>query len=343
MPRLDTTNHDWSKSKSLQKSPAADYADEIFGGVGTMGDGTGTGRAGQVNGGTSYVGHDVIGFLMDHADELSRSHTKIAEAILRHPTTFVEKPIEDLVIWLGVSAPTITRFSRVIGCDGLRDLKLKVMSSMRVGARYLEPVTPPDTLAEVQERVVFRAQRAIQAAQRTTDPVMLERAIDALTKGRMIFAFGSGGVSSWMVEEVHNRLFRLGLRISASSDHQMQMMLAATVERGDVVFCSSLSGNNSELIRAVRIAADYGATTVGLTVPDTPLAAAVAIPVTLDLVDDGDVLGPTCLRYGFLAVIDMLAYGAAIRSRPQAQEKLRRIKQQFTTFRDADDSQPVSD
>jgi hypothetical protein len=54
------------------------------------------------------------------------------------------------------------------------------------------------------------------------------------------------------------------------------------------------------------------------------------------------VLGPTSLRYAFLAIIDMLAYGAAIRS-SSAQEKLRRIKQQFTTYRDADDTQPVSD
>jgi DNA-binding MurR/RpiR family transcriptional regulator len=34
----------------------------------------------------------------------------------------------------------------------------------------------------------------------------------------------------------------------------MQMMLAATVERGDVVFVSSLSGNNAEVIKAARIA-----------------------------------------------------------------------------------------
>ena len=54
-------------------------------------------------------------------------------------------------------------------------------------------------------------------------------------------------------------------------------------------------------------------------------------------------LGPTSLRYAFLVVIDMLAYGAAIRSSAQAQDKLRRIKQQFTTYRDADDTQPASD
>jgi DNA-binding MurR/RpiR family transcriptional regulator len=289
-----------------------------------------------------FAAHDVIGYLLDHESELSRSHVKIAQAILHYPTMFVEKPIEELVVWLGVSAPTITRFSRAIGCDGLRDLKLKVMSSMRVGARYLEPVTPPATLEEVSQRVVMRAQRAILEAQRTVDAAMLERAIELLTRSRMIYAFGSGGVSSWLIEEVHNRLFRLGLRISTSNDHQMQMMIAATVERGDVVFCSSLSGNNGELIRAARIAADYGAITIGLTVVNTPLSSAVAVPLALGVADDGDVLGPTSLRYAFLAIIDMLAYGAAIRSN-SAQEKLRRIKQQFTTYRDADDTQPVSD
>jgi DNA-binding MurR/RpiR family transcriptional regulator len=142
--------------------------------------------------------------------------------------------------------------------------------------------------------------------------------IDAPARSRMIYAFGSGGVSSWMVEEIHNRLFRLGLRIT-SSDRQMQMMLAATVERGDVVFVSSLSGNNAEVIKTARIAANYGATTVALTVRDAPLVKAVALALTIDITDDGDVLGRTCLRYAFLVAVDMLAYGAAIRksrSRP---------------------------
>ena len=56
-----------------------------------------------------FAEHDVIGFLLDHQSELSRSHGKIAQTILDHPTSFVEKPIEELVGWIGVSAPTITR------------------------------------------------------------------------------------------------------------------------------------------------------------------------------------------------------------------------------------------
>ena len=72
------------------------------------------------------------------------------------------------------------------------------------------------------------------------------------------------------------------------------------------MFVSSLSGNNAEVIKAARIAADYGATTVALMVRDTPLVKAVALALTIDITDDGDVLGPTCLRYAFLVAVDML-------------------------------------
>jgi DNA-binding MurR/RpiR family transcriptional regulator len=61
----------------------------------------------------------------------------------------------------------------------------------------------------VQERVVVRAQRALLAARKTIDAAMLDRVIDAPARSRMIYAFGSGGVSSWMVEAVP-----LGLRIT---------------------------------------------------------------------------------------------------------------------------------
>jgi hypothetical protein len=42
---------------------------------------------------------------------------------------------------------------------------------------------------------------------------------------------------------------------------------------------------------------------------------AVALALTIDITYDGDVLGPTCLRYAFLVAVDMLAYGPAIRNR----------------------------
>ena len=118
---------------------------------------------------------DILGRIRDLEPDLSRSQKKIAQAVLSYPRLFVEKPVEDLCSWIGVSAPTIIRFCRFVGCDGLRDFKLQVMGAMRVGPRYLEPPAPPDTLEDVREQVSMRAQHAIMEAVRVPD-AQLERA-----------------------------------------------------------------------------------------------------------------------------------------------------------------------
>lgn len=299
--------------------------------------------AGAMNDDGAGGGRDIIGVILGRQDGMSRAHKQIAHAVLTQPQAFVERPVEELVAWLGVSAPTITRFSRLVGCEGLRDLKLKVMGSMRVGLRYFEPLNPPASLDEAAERIVGRAQQAIAAARRTVDGAAVERAAEIVSRSRRLFIFGSGGVSSWMVAEIHNRLFRLGLHGTVSDDHQMQMMLAATAERVDAVICSSLSGRDRELARAAAIAAGYGAPTVAFTTAGSPLAAAVDVALTVDLPEDADVLRPTALRYAFLVLIDLLAYATALRTERAAQETLRRIKRQLVTFRDEDDSQPLGD
>lgn len=287
--------------------------------------------------------HDVLGRVRDLEPELSRSHTKIAKALLSYPRLFVEKPVGDLCSWIGVSAPTIIRFCRVVGCEGLRDLKLQIMGAMRVGPRYLEPQEPPDTLEDMREQVSMRAQHAIMEAVRVPD-ADLERAINAILMCGTLYAFGSGGVSSWLVEEIQNRFFRLGVRVVPSRDAVMQAMLAATVNRGDVVFCCSLGGANEDLVTASRIARDYGAITIALTPGDSPVARSVDIALNIAVLrNDGDVLGPTTMRYSYLAVIDLLAFGAAIRSRAQSMEKLRRLKQQFISNVDEDVTRPLCD
>jgi DNA-binding MurR/RpiR family transcriptional regulator len=300
---------------------------------------------GSLDGAAEYAAEygDIFSQLLALEPKLPKAQRAVARAILSQPQMFVAKPIEDLVAWLGVSAPTIIRFSRALGCEGLRDLKLRTMGGLRVGMRYIEPLTPPGTVSDIVERVVMRSQHSIATAARTMDLAALERAADLIGRSRALYAFGSGGVSSWLVDEIQNRLFRLGLRVIPSADHQMQMMLAATAERADVVIGCSLTGRNTELVKALAVARQYGASTIALTAPGSPLAAAAALPLTIGLTDDRDVLGPTSMRYGFLVTIDVLAYTIGIRHSRVAQETLRRIKQQFVSYRDEDDGQPLSD
>jgi DNA-binding MurR/RpiR family transcriptional regulator len=286
---------------------------------------------------------DVLARIRDQETAFSKSQAKIAQTVLSYPRLFVEKPIGDLCSWIGVSAPTVIRFCRFIGCEGLRDFKLQIMGAMRVGARYLEPPAPPATLEDVREQVSMRAQNAIMEAVRISD-ADVDRAITAILKCGTLYAFGAGGVSSWLVEEIQNRFFRLGVRVVPCRDSIMQTMLASALNRDDVVLCCSLGGANGDLVTAARIAANYGATTIAITQNESALARSVDIVLNISVLrNDGDVLGPTTMRYSYLAVIDMLAFGAAIRSRPQAMEKLRRLKQQFISNVDEDVSRPLCD
>lgn len=286
---------------------------------------------------------DIIALIVDREPTLSKSRRKIANAILSDPRTFVEKPVEDLIGWLGVSAPTISRFANSFGCDGLRDLKLKIMGSMRIGIRYLEPPTPPETIDEVMERVVKRAQSAISEAHHNLDLQSANNIVERIVNCRTLFAFGSGGVSSWLIEEIENRFFRLGLRVVPSSDHQMQVMLAATMESADVMLCSSLSGANQELLRSISVAREYGATTIALAPSGSPVAEAVDLLLAVDVSEDREVLNATSLRFAFLVAVDLLAFATAIHPESPAREKLRRIVRQVSALRDTDEPKPLSD
>ena len=286
---------------------------------------------------------DIIGVIVDQQPRLSKTNSRIAQAILSEPHRFVEKPIEEITAWLNVSAPTVTRFSRMLGCDGLKDLKLKIMGSVRVGIRYLEPQTPPASISEIAERVSKRAQKTIADMHHNVDLERAEAVIDKISACNTLYAFGSGGVSSWLVEEIQNRFFRLGIRVIPCNDHQMQFMLASAVERTDVVLCCSITGTNAELEKSVLVAREYGALTIALTASGTPLAAAVDELLPVDSPPDDDILSPASIRYAYMIAIDIIAYGVAIARKDAGREKLRRLKQQLATARDVPQTQPLCD
>ena len=286
---------------------------------------------------------DVFSHITALEPTMSRANRAIAGKILESPREFIERPIEELAPWIGVSAPTITRFARTVGCEGVRELKLQVMSGLRVGLRYVQPPTPPRNTEEVVAQAVRRAQHAMATAAHTLDLARLEEAATMLRRARTLYCFGNGGVSSWLIEEVQNRLFRLGVVVVPSSDPVMQMMMAAAVKPQDAVLCCSLTGQNADLLRACGIARDYGATTVAITAQGSPLAAAVDLALTTAMNEDTEIFGPSSLRYSSLVVVDALAYLVAARDSQSTQQMLRRIKQQFVRFRDEDDRGPLCD
>lgn len=286
---------------------------------------------------------DIIATLQKERDGLSRSEQRIADIVFQDKQFAVNASIIELAARADVSPPTVTRFCRRLGCNSFSEFKVRVAQSAFIGTRYLEPEVRVTSSQEVIDTVMGRAQSTLHVLHENVDPQVVENIAEQVLKAKMIYAFGSGGNSSLFAHEVQNRLFRLGLRVTASEDHSMQLMTASTLGEDDMVIGLSISGRNREMARALEIASGYGAATATISKSESLVAQASDMNLAVDLPEGTDVLRPSSARYAFMAAIDMIAFLVAIKRKDSAIEPLRRIKRQLVTYRDEDDTQVLGD
>ncbi|APO72145.1 RpiR family transcriptional regulator protein (plasmid) [Rhizobium gallicum] len=286
---------------------------------------------------------DIFSTLQEDKGRLSPSENRIAEIIVNDFEFAVNASIIELAEKAEVSPPTVTRFCRRLGCESFSDFKVQLARTAHIGVRYLKPESKSSDPADVAQDIITKAQNALFLLHRSLDIAAIERAADRIAKADMIYAFGSGGNSSMIADEFQNRLFRLGLRITASSDHSMQLMMAAAARAGDVLIGSSFSGRNAELVRAFGLAREAKVTTIALTQTGSPVAAAAEIVVPIDLPEGNNIFRPTSTRIAYIATVDIIASLVAYAIQPKAAVTLRRIKQQLVAHRDGDDRQLLGD
>lgn len=287
---------------------------------------------------------DLVGQLRVEKEGFSRSERQLSDAILADLDTALAASIVDLAARADVSPSTVTRFCRRLGCDSFSAFKVQLAQSRHLGRRYHEPPVGPESVPDIARGIVNGAQNTLYAFFDRLDTEAVESAAEAIAGAAYVVAFGSGGVSSMIAIEFENRLFRLGLKVAASIDHQSQFMRAAGSPEGTVVVAASMSGRNAPLAQALAIAGGYGFPRIVLTRPGTKVAAQADILLALDFPETADILQPTHARYAYLAMTDVLAQTVATRLKAPAIGAMRRIKHQLVANRDeGDDSQALGD
>ncbi len=285
---------------------------------------------------------DIFATLQEEKGRLSQSENRIADILLNDFEFAVNASIIELAGKADVSPP---RSRASAGASAARAFRFQGAAGTQpyVGMRYLKPEPKSQEPGDVAQDIITKAQNALFLLHRSLDLVAIERAADRLAQAEMIYAFGSGGNSSMIAGEFQNRLFRLGLRVTASSDHSMQMMMAAAARPADVIVGSSFSGRNAEMVRAFTLAREAKVPTIALTQSGSPVAQAADITVPVDLPEGNNIYRPTSTRIAYIALLDIVASLVAYRVQPQATVTLRRIKQQLVVHRDGDDRQLLGD
>lgn len=268
---------------------------------------------------------------------------RVADLVLSDLEFTVHARTTDIAAKAGVSAASVTRFCRTIGCEGLRELKLDLAKILAIGDRYLHPRLVPLGTSEAVTEIVSQIHRTLDSLVEQVDDETLKPAAKSIANAKRVMIFGGGGGSSMAALEAENRLFRLGLHASSCNDSQLQLMMAATLNVGDVVLVLSITGKYEPIIQAAEVASQYGANTIAITSPDSPLSRAASATVPFQTEEPDNIFSPTPARYMMLALIDILAYEVAKLRGNTAAESMRRIKYHLVQTRDQDDSKPLGD
>jgi len=290
---------------------------------------------------------DLISRMKELRIGLRPSEQRVADTILDDIEFAVHATSSELARRARVSEPTVTRFSRALGCEGVRDFKVRLAQSLIVGSMYFRNLPEPLEASQAElpfvDLVFTHARAALDLAEAQIDPAQLQAAVEAIASARRVIVFGVGGGSTAIAQDLQYRLFRYGISVTAYSDVYLMRMVACTLEAEDVVVALSATGRTQEVLGAVALAQQYHAKVVALTPPDSALAQSADIALKIDIPEIANVMKPSASRYAFMVMIDLIATGCAYSLGASAQETLRRIKYNLLNFRQGEVLEPLGD
>ena len=96
---------------------------------------------------------------------------------------------------------------------------------------------------------------------------------------------------------------------------------------------SSYTGRTRELVDVAKLARDNGASVLGLTASNTPLAKVCTHSLDIPLPEDTDIYMPMTSRIIQLTVLDILATGVTLKRGVDFQPHLRKVKESLVATR----------
>ena len=288
---------------------------------------------------------DSVGPMLDRIrasiPALPPAEQRVARLLLSDPRSFATLPVSELADRSHVSKPTVVRFCRSVGYDGLADFKLKLAGTVNEGVPFVHrSVDEDDKPGDLIVKVIDNAVAAMLKYRNNAAGHAFEQAMAALTAAgqahKRIEFYGVGN-SGIVAQDAQHKFFRLGVNAAAVSDGHVQVMSATMLGPGDCAVVISNSGRSRDLIDAADIARRKGATVIVISASGSPLAQLALghhqILLAADHPEDFDRYSPMVSRLLHLTIIDILTTGVALRLGPGLRPMLQEIKRNLRAKR----------
>jgi len=259
-------------------------------------------------------------------ERLRKSERAVAEFVLAQPNEVLNISIAELAYRVGVSQPTVARFTAAFGFTGFKEFKLKLAQSLATGVEFVHrDVSAEDSINDVAPKVFDRTITALIGARNHLDSARFARAVELIAGANRLEFYGIGN-SGIVADDAQHKFFRFGIPAVAYNDPHVQGMAATLLQEGDVVIALSASGRTVDLLSSCQLALDAGAAVIAITASGSELARLATLTLEVDVEEDPDIYAPMSSRIVHLTIIDALSVAVALSGGAALLEKLERTK-----------------
>jgi RpiR family carbohydrate utilization transcriptional regulator len=241
---------------------------------------------------------------------LSTSERRVAQFCLDNPNGFAKLPVSEIAGRCHVSAPTVVRFCRNAGFEGLADFKRKLTHATNESVPFIhQSVSKNDKPINISYKLIDNVVSTMLAFRGSVKPDSIEMVVRRLlythsNQGRILLL--GIGASALAAQDAMTQLYRLGVNVQKFVEGHDQFMAASLANQHDTFVIFSNSGRTRETIDACEVANKRGATTVVVTGTDTPLSYIGTYFVSSDNAEAYENYSPMLSRIQQLVMVDIL-------------------------------------
>lgn len=247
--------------------------------------------------------------IKDALPRLSTGEASVASYILKDPESIVDMSISELSNACSVSAATVVRFCKNIGCRGFKDLCVQLSLDITTGqhtALEYSDIRPGDSMEAIINNVRENSINGVNHTLNIMDRSVLGSVVDSICAASRVDFYGTGS-SGLLALDAQYKFLRIGKSSISSEDSAFQIISASTLKRGDVAVFISYTGETKDTIELAEIAKGTGATTVSITNFGTNTLSGIT-DYSLHIVSEENIVrsGPMSSRISLLTAIDVI-------------------------------------
>ncbi|WP_040978552.1 MurR/RpiR family transcriptional regulator [Oceanobacillus jeddahense] len=263
--------------------------------------------------------------------KLKGAEKKVVRFIEKNREEIIHLSITEVAERSQTSESSVVRLCKRLGYKGFQDMKIHFAKEVISPEKQIHEVIEKDDDVLMVKKKIFQSNiQALYDSLEVCNDEQLVHAVNAISNANLIEFYGTGGSGSVAMDAQH-KLLKLGIKSFAYNDSTLQSMSASVLDEKDVVIGISHTGSNKEVLHAMKLAKETGATLICITSSSKSPITQIS-DITLQTASNETLFRTDAIssRIAQLTIIDILVAALAIRNYDQSYSDLQKTRNSTT-------------